>query len=341
MSKPIVVKPAFLLALLMTVLQSTRAQLHTFVEPKMGSAFEITINSPDSVGARAAAYKAFARIDAINLALSDYSEQSETWKINAAKSTGWVNLSHDLAAVLSLSEKISNETFGAFDPSVGAIVQLWRRARRKNELPVQEAIDQAASLSGMRLVQLDTTVTPGKLKMLKAGVQLDFGGIGKGYAADEALELLQRLGFDRSFVSAGSSIAAGSAPAGRERWEFLVDDSDKSGKRVEQLIACQNCFIASSGDLFQYMELGGRRYSHIIDPETGEALTNGAFVVVLAPTAALADAYATAFCVMEMEEIRRFLEVNDSISARVWKAGGAGLEELSMGPHFDGGIKRP
>jgi FAD:protein FMN transferase len=300
----------------------------------MGTIFSITIEDPDSLVARGAAHKAFARIDQINLALSDYSEQSETWQLNANTPTSWTDVSKDLGRVLQQSLAISEETFGAFDPTIGALVQVWRRAKRKNELPDRSQIQGALVVNGFDAIAIDTTSSPFKVKYLRKGMKLDFGGIGKGYAVEEALKVLKAEGLARSFVSAGSSIAAGDAPLNRDSWEFLLEDKNNGGKGINELIECNNCFIASSGDLYQYLELGGRKYSHIIDPETGEALTNGAFVIVTAPSGAQADAYATAFCVMEMEEIRKFLEMNPDVSAMVWKKNDEVMEELIFGQSF-------
>lgn len=327
-------KPTVLLFLLLLSVLPSRAQQFSFSEPKMGTIFNITIDGPDSLTARKAAYKAFARIDQINLALSDYSEQSETWQLNATSPANWVAVSEDLGEVLKMSKAISEQTFGAFDPTIGALVQLWRRAKRKNELPGQRQIEEALAVNGFDAIVFDTTRLPFKIKYIKKGMKLDFGGIGKGYAVEEALKVLKAEGFAHSFVSAGSSIAAADAPASKPTWEFLLEDKNSGGPGINELIKCTNCFIASSGDIYQYLEFGGRKYSHIIDPETGEALTNGAFVIVTAPSGAQADAYATAFCVMEMEEIRRFLERNSDVSAMVWKKNGEVMEQLTFGQSF-------
>ncbi len=327
-------KPAVVLLILLISVNYVGAQSFRFEEPKMGTVISIVISSPDSIIARNAAYKAFVRIDEINLALSDYSEQSETWQLNAINPATWTKLSADLGKVLIQSKAIAEETFGAFDPTIGALVQLWRRSKRKNELPTGVQINEALAVNGFDAIAIDTSTFPVKVKYLKKGMKLDFGGIGKGYAVDEALKVLVAEGFDHSFVSAGSSIAAAQSPFDRDSWEFLIEDKDKKGNGVDRIVKCNNCFIASSGDLYQYMEFGGRRYSHIIDPETGEALTNGAFVIVTAPSSTLADAYATAFCVMELEEIRRFLEINSEVSAMVWKKNGNTTEQLVFGQSF-------
>lgn len=292
----------------------------------MGAVFSITLFAPDSSKAREAADKAFARIDEINLALSDYTEESETWQINAHPTQEWIDVSDDLFRMLQVSVGVAAETDGAFDPAIGNVVQLWRRARRKQELPTKDAVDEALARAGYRHIELDESRR--RVRFTHTGVKLDFGGIGKGYAMDEALKVLQKNGFKSSFVSASSSIAAGDAPLDKNGWEFLLENGEAGEKGVSETVRCNNCFIASSGDLYQYMELGGKRYSHIIDPSAGMALTNGAFAIVLAPNATLADAYATAFCVMGIDEMRAFLDEHAEVHAKVWRNEGGKLKVL-------------
>jgi len=300
-----------------------KVQPFSFDEPKMGTVFSITLYAEDSLKAHQAAYLAFARIDEINLALSDYSEESETWQLNAHQPEGWVPLSDDLATVLELSKQIANETNGAFDPTIGRLVQLWRRARRKNELPDSLLLKEALALSGFDAIVLADK----RLRIVNKGMKLDFGGVGKGYAVDEALNVLKEQGYRRSFVSTASSIAVGDAPQDRPSWEFLMEEDLGQADGVSETIACNNCFIASSGDLFQSLELNGKRYSHIIDPSTGQALTNGAFTIVLAPSATLADAYSTAFSVMPVDEIKEFVKTHPDVKVKVWKSDEAGVGE--------------
>lgn len=289
----------------------------------MGAVFSITLYAEDSLKAREAAYLAFARIDEINLALSDYSEESETWKLNAHQPEGWVPVSDDLAIMLELSKQIANETNGAFDPTIGSLVQLWRRARRKNELPDSLLLKEALEQSGFDAIELAEK----RVRIVSKGVKLDFGGIGKGYAVDEALHVLKEQGYRRSFVSASSSIAVGDAPLDRLSWEFLMEEGPGKDNGVSDTINCNNCFIASSGDLFQYLELNGKRYSHIIDPSSGQALTNGAFTIVLAPSATLADAYSTSFSVMPVDKIKGFVKTHPEVKVKVWKSDEKGVVE--------------
>ena len=304
----------------------------------MGSVFSVTLFAQDSSRARMASDEAFSRIDEINLALSDYTEESETWQINAHPTQEWIDVSDDLFRMLEISVQVAGQTDGAFDPSVGNLVQLWRRARRRQELPTKDAIDEALASAGYHRIELDKSRR--RVRFTQKGVKLDFGGIGKGYAMDEALKVLQQEGFKISFVSASSSIAAGEPPPDKKSWVFSLENGEAGEEDVRETIHCNNCFIASSGDLFQYMELGGKRYSHIIDPSTGVALTNGAFAIVVAPSATLADAYATAFCVMGMGDVGAFLEEHPEVHAKVWKNEGGELKVL-VSEKFAAYTKKP
>ena len=304
----------------------TESQRYTFQAAKMGSVFSITLFAPDSAKAREVAEKAFSRIDEINLALSDFTEESETWQINAHPTKEWIDISDDLFRMLQISVQVAGQTDGAFDPAVGNLVQLWRRARRRQELPTKDALDEALARAGYHHIELDESKR--RVRFTQKGIKLDFGGIGKGYAMDEALKILQQNGFKISFVSASSSIAAGEAPPDKKSWEFSLAHGEAGEEGVGETIHCNNCFIASSGDLYQYMEVGEKRYSHIIDPFTGMALTNSAFAIVVAPSATLADAYATAFCVMGMGEVGAFLDEHSGVHAKVWKNEGGELKVL-------------
>lgn len=307
----------FLLGLLCSC--SPSLEKFSFEAPKMGSVFRISIFAEDSLAARTAADSAFARIDEINLALSDYAEESETWQLNASSPADWTAVSDDLLQTLLISKEIAEQTGGAFDPAVGNLVQIWRRARRRQELPRETAVQEALQKSGIGHLEIDAGGR--RLRFRQSGVRLDFGGIGKGYAADEARKVLKTAGFPFSMVSAESSIAAGDVPKGKEAWEFLMTNGP-AGEGLAELIRCSNCHLASSGDLYQYMAVDGRHYSHIVDPATGMALTNGAFAIVIAPSATLADAYATAFCVMGPEEIAQLFTQQTNIHAKAWKTAG-------------------
>lgn len=245
----------------------------------------------------------FARARDLDGKLSDYQPESE---LNRLCRSGEAVVSEDLWTVLETAQRISQETDGAFDVTAGPVVRLWREARKTGRLPSDEEVRRARSRTGWRKIRLDARSRGVKLE--RAGMQLDLGGIAKGYAADEMLRLLTARGFGRALVAAGGDIAAGDPPPGRAGWSVAV---------FGETVTIARRAISTSGDSEQFVESGGRRYSHIVDPKRGSGLTNRVSVSVEAPAGILADAYATAFSVMGEKEARRFAAAKTGIKIRI------------------------
>jgi thiamine biosynthesis lipoprotein len=129
-------------------------------------------------------------------------------------------------------------------------------------------------------------------------MQLDLGGIAKGYAGDEVLRVLAGFGITRALADAGGDLVLGDAPPASCGWRVAVGTVDAAGRRVEEVRCLANIAVATSGDTYRYLEADGTRYSHIIDPATGMGLTSRREVTVLAPTGMQADALASAVSVM-------------------------------------------
>ncbi len=161
-------------------------------EPHMGTRFQIVVYAPDEDAARQAATDAFARIAALNATMSDYDKTSELMRLCARAGGPPVPVSAELFFVLSRAQEVSRQSGGAFDVTVGPVVKLWRRARKLRKLPDAEKLAEARALVGWRNVRLDEKKR--SVQLLKPGMQLDLGGIAKGYAADEALAVLKKHG---------------------------------------------------------------------------------------------------------------------------------------------------
>ncbi len=276
----------------------------------MGTACRITVyvDGPDGGSggatgrareerAAAAAGAAFARIAELEAVLSDYRPDSEAMRVFRGEPGVWHVVSADLAAVLRESGRIHAATDGAFDPMLGPLTQLWREARKTGQLAAPEVLEEAMGRSGMRLVEVDPVAD--RVRFAVAGMRPDFGGIGKGWGADEALAVLRKRGLPRALVDFGGDLVAGEAPPGSERgWRVVVRD----GVGAEREVWLRDGAVATSGDLEQLVEIGGVRYSHIIDPRTGLGVTarRAATVVVTRGErrGAVADAVASAACVV-------------------------------------------
>jgi FAD:protein FMN transferase len=277
---------------------------HEIEEPHMGLPFRLVLYTPDGQRATNAARAAFQRIAALNRILSDYESDSELSRLSRTSGSDQaVPLSEDLAAVLRRAAEISEASDGAFDITIGPAVQLWKRARRQRALPVPADIEAARASVGWRRLILGRDSHGQWTATLKApAMRLDLGGIAKGYALDEAADALRRAGVQRFLISGGGDMVAGQAPPGAQGWRIEVGRLDLPGAPEPSVAWLQNEALTTSGDAFQRLELGGVRYSHIVDPRTCLALTNARQVTIIAADAMTADALSTAVCVLEPGE---------------------------------------
>ncbi len=193
---------------------------HTFTEPHMGTRFRIIVYAANPDAAGKAAKDAFARIASLNATMSDYDKTSELMRLCDKAGGPPEPVSKELFFVLCRAQEVSRQSSGAFDVTVGPVVKLWRTARKLRKLPDAEKLAAARALVDWRNVRLDKDKQT--VQLLKAGMQLDLGGIAKGYAADEALAVLQKHGIDRALVAAGGDIAVSGPPAGADGWRIAI-----------------------------------------------------------------------------------------------------------------------
>lgn len=256
------------------------------------------------------AEKVFARITLIDHVLSDYKEKAEVYQLNVRQPLQWESISTELGYVLKKSIQWSKITGQYFDPAMGSLTHLWRRARRRNEFPADSMQTMAKDYSGIQYIALRKNAKQYQFKFIKKGVKLDFGGVGKGYAVDEALKILRIQGIRRGMVSAGSSITVGKAPPHEKGWSVAADTTFFSNG-VKRFI--KHTSQSVSGDEQQYIEWEGKRYSHLLNPLTGKPLTNGATCLVEGPNGLVTDALGTAFSLMDDEAIRKILRWRKNI----------------------------
>jgi thiamine biosynthesis lipoprotein len=286
---------------------------YEFEQPHMGTMWRIVLYASAEDVASEAARLAFARIAELDARLSDYKPDSELMRLEKEGIERPVRVSSDLFTVLSTAQTLSAQTGGAFDVTAGALTRLWRRARRLGVLPAQTDVDAAKAVSGYERMSLDPSA---RMVRLSRGVRLDVGGIAKGFAADEVLVRLRARGVTRALVAGGGDIAAGDAPPGSPGW--VVDTAgwhDHPASRASVIL--NRSAVSTSGDTEQWLEAGGVRYSHVLDPRTGIALTEGRLVTVIAPDAITSDMLATAASVLTAAEALRLVESIPGVAVRI------------------------
>ncbi len=288
---------------------------YSFQKPKMGSPFNISIYSDDSLKAANAAAAAFKMIDTLNEIYSDYLPGSELNRLCTTAGTGkWINISEPLFTILQKAYHAGEISFGSFDVTMGPVIRLWRIARHGKMLPDKDSLKIARKLVSYKYIELDTAHECVRLQ--KAAMQLDLGGIAKGEAAQRAYARLCESGFPYSLIDAGGDIVAGKVPPKVDGWKIAIN-LPGTDELMNQQLLLQNKAVATSGDLYQYIELNGLRYSHIIDPATGYALTNMRNVTVIADNGSDADWLATACSILPIKQALKLIKKNSSAEVQI------------------------
>lgn len=269
---------------LMVAGTQTNLARFTFAELHMGGEVRITVYAPSPDRANRAVKAAYARIAELEQIMSDYRPTSEVRSLLSNQSK---TVSKELFEVLTTAKQISQATNGAFDVTAGPAVALWRRSRQTYQLPGPIELQAAKSQIGFQFVDLDPTRRT--VTITKKGVAIDLGGIAKGYAVDEAHRVLASYGLHISLIQAGGDLRLGQAPPNTDGWPI-----DLQGE-IQHL---HSCAISTSGDLEQFVEINGTRYSHIVNPNTGLGLTNQISATVIGSSGLITDPLATALCVM-------------------------------------------
>ena len=266
------------------------------VEPHMGTLVRITVYTATADDARAAFRAGFDRIRDLDDTLSDYKPDSELTRITSRAVRRAVPVSDDLFAVLSASQRLAEETGGAFDVTQGPVVRLWREARKSGRVPDPRSLQEAAQRSGFRKLHLDARAHTVRFDM--PGMALDVGAIGKGYAASEALAAITRRGVRSALVAISGDLAFSHPPPGQRGWRVQVHSETPAAVGVPATLELANAAVSTSGSSEQHLDANGRRYSHVIDPSTAIGLVNDITVTVVAPHGIDADGLDTAASVL-------------------------------------------
>jgi len=298
-------------------------------ETHMAVPFRIVLYAMNETHAKAAFDAAFARIDELNRRLSDYDLDSELSQLSRGSGQGkWISVSDDLWRVLERAQHWARQTDGAFDVTIGPVVNLWRRARRIQRLPEPEKLNEARARVGYTNVVMNSKDRTVLLRVPE--MRLDLGGIAKGFAADEALDALREHGVRRALVAAAGDVALGDAPPGERGWKVEIGAIDVTNAPPPIFLRLSAAGVSTSGDVFQRLEIEGVRYSHIIDPRTGIGLTNQSLVTVIAPDCTTADVLATAVGVLGPERGLALIKRTRGTAARILRKAEAEIEVIEQ-----------
>ncbi len=300
----------------------------------MGTEWKVIVYAADAESAEAATDAAFKRVADLDAVMSDYNPKSELMKLCSANDAAPgkpVPVSDDLLKVLTLAQGVSEQTDGAFDCTVGPVVRLWRATRKSKQLPKAEELKAARELVGFKMMTLDAkakTVT-----LAKANMRVDFGGIGKGFAADEAMAVLKAKGIKSALIAASGDISVSAAPPGKDAW--VVDIAPLTKDAPPRSLKLVNASVSTSGDLFQHVEIEGVRYSHVLDPKTGLGLTGRRSATVIAPHGWQADALTKGASLLPADKLVTLIDgVKDAAAFVAVKATEDGKEVVTRSKRF-------
>jgi len=283
---------SFLGLFLFLSLQLSAQKRFEFSHPQMGTMFRVVVYASDSASARVATQKAFSRLDELNLTLSDYREDSEVNTLcRTAGSDQYIKVSVDLWNILQESVKAAKLSEGNFDVTIGPLTQLWRRMKRQKQLPTPTQISEAKTKIGIEKIFFNKT---NQSVMLKTkGMRLDFGGIGKGFAEDEMMKVLKENGIKSALIEAGGNIVVSNSPTDSPKgWEIIIN---------QEKYYLKNCGVSTSGDAYQFVEIEGKKYAHILDPKTGIGYAEPHQVSIIAKNGTISDWLSTALYLMPTE----------------------------------------
>ena len=269
--------------------------LKRFSHKAMATTFEVVILHTDACYARQAAFAAFDELDRLEQELSRFIENSDISRINNLPPNQPLPIGLDAFECLRLSARIHADTKGAFDITIGSLMDCWFNDDKTMRKPSTDELNSARRRTGMQLMALDEAEHT--VQLMTAQVQVDLGGIGKGYAVDRMAELLRDWSIDAALIHGGySSVLAVGVPPGKKGWPVTLS----SPRNRKQILACldlRDRALSSSG-----LQKG----RHIIDPRTAKPVEGKIAAWACATDAATADALSTAFMVMSPEEVNRY-----------------------------------
>ena len=279
------------------IIQKYRLKPLKQTEMIMGTLVEITV-IPANDKAIKEAFEALKKVDAL---MSTYKEDSE---ISILNREGKAQVSEETLEVIEDAIEFSELTDGTFDITCRPLISLWNKAKKEEKVPTEMEIEEAISLVGYQRIILEGN----QIRLEKKGMQIDLGGIAKGYAVDKAIEALKKNGIKRALVNAGGDLyTLGTDPQG-EKWQIGVQDPREEDKIID-IIKVKDKAVATSGDYRRYFTLEGKRFSHIVNPKTGLTVQDVPMsVTIIGPDATTTDALSTGVFVLGPKEGMKLID---------------------------------
>jgi thiamine biosynthesis lipoprotein len=306
--------PILLLALVVVSVHRYRIESERAISELSGRALGTTwtvkiAGGLDLPTQRALVRRLAGRLDRVDALMSSWRDDSELSRFNAAEAGLAFPLSPETLVVFEIAQSLSARSGGAFDVTVGALVDAWGfgAPERTGVAPAPERLAALRASTGYQKLALDRAA--GTVTKHAGGLRCDLSALAKGFAVDQLAETLAEQGYASFLVEVGGELRAqGRRPEGRA-WRVAVEEPDVAGRRIHRIVALEDRALATSGDYRNYYELEGRRVSHTLDPRTGEPIRHAlASVSVVHPSAAWADAWATALNVLGPEAGYRLAE---------------------------------
>lgn len=275
--------------------------LYSLAGTTMGTTYSLKVIEPEN---SKKLIKLDKKIDSVlvdvNNKMSTYIPTSELSLFNQSTSTDWINISNDLAQVINTSKRISAESSGSFDITVGPLVNLWGFGPVKKDsiIPNQQEIDETLKQVGIKNIEIDFAGK--KIKKNIPEIYCDLSAVAKGFGVDKVGLFLESVGLNEYMIEIGGEVRTKGKNKNNENWKIGISSPASNG--LQKVLEISNYSVATSGDYFNYFEENGIRYSHTIDPKTGKPITHKlASVTVIHQNCDNADAYATAIDVLGPE----------------------------------------
>ena len=265
----------------------------------MGTVAVVRAEADDTTRAEAAVDAAFAEFTRLEGIFSTWREDSELSRLNRSRPGEWIPLSTELGELLDRSLELAEASGGAFDPTVLPLVRAWGLRGGDAAVPVASTLDSVRGHVGYHLVEIED----GRARFARAGVEIDLGAIAKGYALDRARDVMVAAGATGGVLDLGGILLVFGPQAADSVAVVAPDDPSREVARVE----VRDASVATSGQYERFVMIDGQRYGHILDPRSGRPVSRRGSVTVVASSAWLADALATAVFVLGVDEGRQLV----------------------------------